>query len=191
MGTSILGALKMNYYDTGDKEVMDRVYKYTIIEDNKLEFKCPVCGESMNAYPLMKKHLFTGWKPMDTLIKRECPMCKSIFDVFFKVCKKSYSTPMFLNIQYSKAILEIDEIKRELSDNSISEEYDLYVFKVKDYKTILFGKRNKDIETELLPSFDSFYTERGDGTRYEYGEEEIEWAIKVASIRPLKTEKII
>ncbi len=98
---------------------------------------------------------------------------------------------MFLNIQYPKALLEIDEIKKELSNNSISEEYDLYVFKVKDYKTILFGKRNKDIETELLPSFDSFYTERGDGTRYEYGEEEIEWAIKVASIRPLKTEKII
>jgi hypothetical protein len=181
----------MNYYDTEDKEVMNKLYKYTILMDNKLEFKCPVCGEPLNVHPLMKKHLFIGWKPIDTLVKKECSMCKSIFDVFFKYVKKSYSTPIFLNIQHSKALIELEELKKKLSDNSISKEYDLYVFKVKDYSTILFGKRNKDIETELLSSFNSFYIERGDGTKYRYGEDEIEWAIRIATIRPLKSEKII
>ena len=181
----------MNYYDTEDKRVMDRAYKYTILKDNRLEFKCPICGEPMVGYPIMKQHLFTGLKPMDTLIKRECPLCRSAFDVFFKVSKKSYSTPMFLNIQYSKSLLEISEIKKKISDDIFYGEYELYVFKVKDYRTILFGKRNNDMETELLSSLDEFYTERGDGTKYTYGKDEIEWAIKIASIRPLKTKKII
>jgi len=79
-----------------------------------------------------------------------------------------------------KSMRNIDNMKVEL-----------YAFKVKDYSTILFGKKeielpckycytehcdrkrlNKDKDCQ---TYTVYYVQRGDGVRYEYHEDRIEW----------------
>ena len=53
---------------------------------------------------------------------------------------------------------------------------DIYVFKVKDYITILIGQMKINEFNEKV-----FYVQRGDGNKYEYEEYRIEWYKKVAT----------
>lgn len=55
---------------------------------------------------------------------------------------------------------------------------DIYQFKVKDYTTIMIGQMefNHDIREKV------FYVQRGDGTKYSYGEYRVEWWRKIATI---------
>ena len=48
----------------------------------------------------------------------------------------------------------------------------IYQFKVKDYTTILYGKRYAT----------GYFVQRGDGTRYEYSDDRIEWAKEICEV---------
>lgn len=47
----------------------------------------------------------------------------------------------------------------------------IYIFKVKDYTTILIG--------QYSPEEKCFFIQRGDGTKYSYDEYRIEWSHKL------------
>jgi len=48
----------------------------------------------------------------------------------------------------------------------------IYQFKVKDYTTILYGKKDDG----------GYYVQRGDGTKYEYPDYRIEWAKEICEV---------
>jgi len=58
------------------------------------------------------------------------------------------------------------------SDKEIYE--DIYLFKYKDYTTHLVGRKDST----------GFYVQRGDGTRYHYHEDSIEWSKKIMQEKP-------
>jgi len=51
---------------------------------------------------------------------------------------------------------------------------DIYIFKVKEYTTLLVGQYNEKTE--------EYYVQRGDGTKYSYHKDRIEYATKIKSI---------
>jgi hypothetical protein len=53
----------------------------------------------------------------------------------------------------------------------------IYQFKVKDYTTILYGRRG---ETSFGAM--GYYVQRGDGTRFEYCDARIEWAKEICEV---------
>lgn len=53
----------------------------------------------------------------------------------------------------------------------------IYLFKVKDYTTIILGRFN--------PETKKFFVQRGDGLKYEYWEDEVVWKQKL-TLPPLK-----
>jgi hypothetical protein len=54
---------------------------------------------------------------------------------------------------------------------------DIYLFKVKDYTTILVGQMEYDEFNKKV-----FYVQRGDGDKYKYDEYRIEWFKKIATV---------
>lgn len=50
---------------------------------------------------------------------------------------------------------------------------DIYIFKVRDYTTILVGKRN------VKEGY--YYVQRGDGTKYKYDDDRITHSVKIRS----------
>jgi hypothetical protein len=54
---------------------------------------------------------------------------------------------------------------------------DIYIFKVRDYTTILVGQMVYDEFNEKV-----FYVQRGDGDKYKYDGYRVEWYKKVATI---------
>ena len=58
---------------------------------------------------------------------------------------------------------------------------EFYLFKVKDYTTVLMGKMTDD--------GNKYYVERGDGTKYEYWADELEWSKPVSEIITQEVER--
>jgi hypothetical protein len=57
----------------------------------------------------------------------------------------------------------------------------IWLFKVSDYTTILIGRRYTEEEKHGYYTTHGFYVERGDGTKYQYEDYRVQWAMSLSA----------
>jgi hypothetical protein len=98
-------------------------------------------------------------------LKKKLEDIKGVLPLMIKLGVIDESAYKTLDEALDEALQEYGNITKEkaVADNYLS--HDIYLFKVKDYSTLLLGRYNDGV----------FYVQRGDGVIYEYESYRVVW----------------